>query len=288
MDEQGCSGVASMYIPGPLWLAYISSPWPSIFFVPNVEAHGPIRLPRSPQMDSSSRPASDTGAHHDQQRFSSGATGRARATMGSKQGEVPTPREVGVALPYRRKPDGAIEFLLVTSRKHADAWLFPKGGVEKGEDGATAAAREAWEEGACLCLCIVRHIGSFPTPRSPLFLFFPLLPSVMYTLSTLAAGIKGTVVRQLHSSLDQKPHKKSPSQSASNSSATAPFVPRSSYTFFLLRVDPADPSAVADDWLEKKERQRKWVSFDEARSLVAWRADGQVDAMDNIRSSDYQ
>lgn len=37
-------------------------------------------------------------------------------------------------------------FLLCSSRKHADRWVLPKGGVEKGETSAEAAVREGWEE----------------------------------------------------------------------------------------------------------------------------------------------
>lgn len=36
---------------------------------------------------------------------------------------------------------------MITSRKHGEKWIFPKGGWEKGESLEEAAVREAWEEG---------------------------------------------------------------------------------------------------------------------------------------------
>jgi 8-oxo-dGTP pyrophosphatase MutT (NUDIX family) len=35
-------------------------------------------------------------------------------------------------------------FMMCSSRKHADRWVLPKGGVEKGETSAEAAMREGW------------------------------------------------------------------------------------------------------------------------------------------------
>lgn len=42
---------------------------------------------------------------------------------------------------------GEPSFLLVSSRKHKDKWVQPKGGIERGESAQVAAQREAWEEG---------------------------------------------------------------------------------------------------------------------------------------------
>lgn len=44
-----------------------------------------------------------------------------------------------------RKGKTGLEILLVTSRD-TGRWIVPKGWIENGEDGAAAAAREAWEE----------------------------------------------------------------------------------------------------------------------------------------------
>jgi 8-oxo-dGTP pyrophosphatase MutT (NUDIX family) len=49
------------------------------------------------------------------------------------------------ALPYRRKEDGSVEVLLVTSRE-TGRWVVPKGGLMKGKKRWEAAAQEAFEE----------------------------------------------------------------------------------------------------------------------------------------------
>lgn len=56
------------------------------------------------------------------------------------------PRHVAVSVPYRRSAEG-IEVCLVSSRKHEDRWVLPKGGIEEGESEAEAAIRELHEEG---------------------------------------------------------------------------------------------------------------------------------------------
>ncbi|KAL1411255.1 hypothetical protein Q8F55_002206 [Vanrija albida] len=53
------------------------------------------------------------------------------------------PRNVALGIPFC---PATRRVLMVTSRKHADLWIFPKGGVEKGESSGEAAAREALEE----------------------------------------------------------------------------------------------------------------------------------------------
>lgn len=44
-------------------------------------------------------------------------------------------------------PSAEPSFLVVSSRRHENHFVFPKGGIELGESSAEAAAREAWEEG---------------------------------------------------------------------------------------------------------------------------------------------
>jgi len=52
---------------------------------------------------------------------------------------------VVAAVPVRPGRAGGLEFLLVRTRD-GERWTFPKGGVERGETLAEAAAREALEE----------------------------------------------------------------------------------------------------------------------------------------------
>ncbi|GMK55443.1 hypothetical protein CspeluHIS016_0204990 [Cutaneotrichosporon spelunceum] len=54
-----------------------------------------------------------------------------------------TPRHVAVAVPFC-PATGRV--LLITSRKHHNYWILPKGGVDDGETSGQAAAREAHEE----------------------------------------------------------------------------------------------------------------------------------------------
>ncbi|HWD29105.1 MAG TPA: NUDIX hydrolase [Rhizomicrobium sp.] len=49
------------------------------------------------------------------------------------------------ALPYRVTPEGAVEILLITSRR-THRWIVPKGWTMEGLSAASAAAREAFEE----------------------------------------------------------------------------------------------------------------------------------------------
>ena len=55
------------------------------------------------------------------------------------------PRVQYGALPYRFRPDGSIEILLVTTRR-TRRWIIPKGWKIKGKKPARSAAQEAFEE----------------------------------------------------------------------------------------------------------------------------------------------
>jgi 8-oxo-dGTP pyrophosphatase MutT (NUDIX family) len=64
------------------------------------------------------------------------------------------------ALPYRFRPDGSIEILLVTSRQ-TRRWIIPKGWPIKGLKPAKSAAREAYEEAGVRGTMAAKSIGSF-------------------------------------------------------------------------------------------------------------------------------
>jgi 8-oxo-dGTP pyrophosphatase MutT (NUDIX family) len=57
----------------------------------------------------------------------------------------PEPRIQYAALPWRRRDDGRIEVLLITSRE-TRRWVIPKGWPMKGLKSPKTAAREAYEE----------------------------------------------------------------------------------------------------------------------------------------------
>ena len=54
------------------------------------------------------------------------------------------PKRQAAAAVFRGSGD-ACELMLITSRD-TGRWIVPKGWIEKGEDGPTAAIREVWEE----------------------------------------------------------------------------------------------------------------------------------------------
>lgn len=64
------------------------------------------------------------------------------------------------ALPFRRRPDGAMEFLLVTSRE-TGRFVVPKGWPMKGKSDAEAAAEEAEQEAGVTGRIGKRPIGQY-------------------------------------------------------------------------------------------------------------------------------
>ncbi|WFC96038.1 diphosphoinositol-polyphosphate diphosphatase [Malassezia brasiliensis] len=58
----------------------------------------------------------------------------------------PVPRAVAIAVAVQHAGHADARVCLVSSRKHKDAYVLPKGGVERGETPREAAARELWEE----------------------------------------------------------------------------------------------------------------------------------------------
>ncbi|WOO81091.1 Diphosphoinositol polyphosphate phosphohydrolase DDP1 [Vanrija pseudolonga] len=77
------------------------------------------------------------------------------------------PRHVALGIPFC---PATRRVLMVTSRKHTSLWIFPKGGVEKGETSGAAAAREALEEAGIPKLrdsAISDELTAIPLPLAP-------------------------------------------------------------------------------------------------------------------------
>lgn len=64
------------------------------------------------------------------------------------------------ALPFRRRPEGGVEFLLVTSRE-TGRFIVPKGWPMKGKSDAEAAAEEAEQEAGVRGRIGSRPIGQY-------------------------------------------------------------------------------------------------------------------------------
>ncbi|SNX82672.1 related to diadenosine hexaphosphate (Ap6A) hydrolase [Melanopsichium pennsylvanicum] len=147
-------------------------------------------------------------------------------------------REVAVAIPIQvnrqtSNGDNDIRIHLVTSRKHDNRYVLPKGGVEHNETSRQAAVRELWEEAGL--------VGE----SSP------------SNILSKASQAELTVD-------DHKPHRNSPSKSPQEPN----FVPRARYTGHQVLV-----TSIKDEWPESDERQRKLVTIQEAEKQLEWRKD---------------
>ena len=58
----------------------------------------------------------------------------------------PAKRQRAGTVPLRVSPSGRLSVMLIESRRHADRWTLPAGGVERGERAEQAALRETKEE----------------------------------------------------------------------------------------------------------------------------------------------
>ena len=89
--------------------------------------------------------------------------GRIKAHGGSETGMPEKTKAVRVqhgALPYRFRPGGAPEILLLTTRG-TRRWIIPKGWPIKGLKPSKSAAREAYEEAGVRGAIGSKAIGSF-------------------------------------------------------------------------------------------------------------------------------
>ncbi len=50
------------------------------------------------------------------------------------------------AIPYRRRPDGAFEFLIITAESGSGRWVLPKGKIDEGDSAIETVVKETMEE----------------------------------------------------------------------------------------------------------------------------------------------
>ncbi|GAA5949988.1 hypothetical protein JCM3765_007761 [Sporobolomyces pararoseus] len=145
-------------------------------------------------------------------------------------------RQVAVAIlviPSSSKP----QFLVVSSRKHANRFVLPKGGIEQGETGQEAALREAWEEGG-LITKTATHLTHLLTISDP-------SPHILSPTSDPASP-SFVASAKYHFELFSLPEE----------SAT---------------LDEKSGGSLAREWPESKERSRKMVhGWEELRKTVSW------------------
>ncbi len=93
------------------------------------------------------------------------------------------------ALPYRRRPDGSFEVLLVTTRG-TGRWMVPKGWPMTGKSHSEAAAQEAYEEAGVRGPANPIELGRFDHEKS-------LLPggSLHCTISVFAMPVEEELTR---------------------------------------------------------------------------------------------
>ena len=72
--------------------------------------------------------------------------GQPRPMAGYGSRPWPAKRQRAGTVPLRVSPSGRLSVMLIESRRHADRWTLPAGGVERGERGEQAALRETKEE----------------------------------------------------------------------------------------------------------------------------------------------
>lgn len=127
-----------------------------------------------------------------------------------------------------------LQVLLVSSRRHPNRLIFPKGGVKRGETPAEAAARETWEE-AGVRGDILLQLGPFEESRSAAY-FDDALFFYEDDVNVMTDG--------------DRPIKRN-SEEASKACR-----------WFVIAV-----RETFDEWPERGERQRCWYTLEQARKL---------------------
>jgi 8-oxo-dGTP pyrophosphatase MutT (NUDIX family) len=101
---------------------------------------------------------------------------------------APGALQVG-ALPYRRRVDGTLEVLLVTTRG-TGRWMVPKGWPMTGKSHAEAAAQEAYEEAGVRGPAASVELGRFPHEKTR----FPA-PSLECTVAVFPMAVEQELAR---------------------------------------------------------------------------------------------
>lgn len=112
--------------------------------VVGVVSNGKQKLQSSAAAESSATPSSISSTSSSSSSSSSTALKTKKPFKTDANGDVVSDRTVCVAIMVNAR--NRRQVLMVTSRKHETKWIFPKGGLEKGETLLQAAIRESYEE----------------------------------------------------------------------------------------------------------------------------------------------
>lgn len=93
------------------------------------------------------------------------------------------------ALPYRKRADGSVEVLLVTTRG-TGRWMVPKGWPMAGKSHADAAAQEAYEEAGVRGAAEPEEIGRFDHEKTRL-----AEPSLQCTVAVFPMRVEQELAR---------------------------------------------------------------------------------------------
>lgn len=116
--------------------------------------------------------------------------------------------------------------MMISSSKHKDRWIFPKGGVELDEatNFKTTARRETWEEAGVIGKPHLRRLPAVEDHR------FMKINDAKYVSEKIDLNIEGVKI------------------------------PRSEFHFYEMQV-----SELCQEWPESNKRKRKWCTYEEAK-----------------------